>query len=835
MDKLNSWEYCNPSNFEDKLPNPYNFINKVLNTMILNEVYNKIFEIEKYRDDPNYEGHLRTLPPQGIFEIPQLTSISRESSDNLIAAGDSQGNLMILDLIKKIRIAKKETNGKRILMVCLSDREQATDDYRNVCAIGVIHHNDPVVYIYRYRINDNKILLHHTITMSKDNKLISEYPVQIDISKYCQYISIAQFNGCIKVFRIPDIKVENIQNSNQLSNNNSVESHSPIHNQSLSKVSSRFREFQQIGTQQQNTAIQSSPLDVVCTELSDLVYQVKFQGVKKQLNYNGIIEKMKTEGFKEQQVQEEEKQDIKKKLLAPIKKSVEPMIAEEIVYEENDNSIQISDGDYPELKFKALVEFVTERLNFQNGNRTFNSYKQQICVTGIVVGWTNTTILEIHKFTYPSKSALPEYLKFQQAQNNIQQKVKQQIVEIQILYPLSSLAISKNSINLGVGLKQGSVFIYDLILEQEKFYLDKHVSNCTIIKFCEDNRLVSASYDGGVNIYDTQEGKLLCKRTHQFRKGTRMKIEEQKKGLWRIIGMSVSNTGLAVALDFQQEVRIYDVWHGEKIAKLSPQQVMDEKTRIWLTEKPIIACFKNEILISAFFKFDTKQQTTLLIFKIFDNLVNLFPALANIYRKGVAKEKIMNLFQRINKSELLNASFEIPTLQGPPSNQVKNIGQENRTSFQRPGSIHNSNKSNKLNKLPVAFNQNVKQSRAISLIQSLQKSNQSEQQVDFNSSFQSHLPSAFTNRQQKRNSKQVILTKEILHPEEFLLEKEKIQVPFLVKDELQMVQNCRTRNLEKIIRMEKVTNMIQQVGQKLAIEEEKKKQQQRHRQLSVAK
>lgn len=31
--------------------------------MILNEVYNKIFEIEKYRDDPNYEGHLRTLPP----------------------------------------------------------------------------------------------------------------------------------------------------------------------------------------------------------------------------------------------------------------------------------------------------------------------------------------------------------------------------------------------------------------------------------------------------------------------------------------------------------------------------------------------------------------------------------------------------------------------------------------------------------------------------------------------------------------------------------------------------------------------------------------------------
>lgn len=82
--------------------------------MILNEVYNKVFEIEKYRNDPNYEGALRMLPPQGVFDIPQLTCISRESSSNLVAAGDSQGNLMLLDLSKKLRIAKKETNGKPI-------------------------------------------------------------------------------------------------------------------------------------------------------------------------------------------------------------------------------------------------------------------------------------------------------------------------------------------------------------------------------------------------------------------------------------------------------------------------------------------------------------------------------------------------------------------------------------------------------------------------------------------------------------------------------------------------------------------------------------------------
>lgn len=37
---------------------------------------------------------------------------------------------------------------------------------------------------------------------------------------------------------------------------------------------------------------------------------------------------------------------------------------------------------------------------------------------------------------------------------------------------------------------------------------------CLFLNFCEDWRLVSASYDGGIHIYDLKDGKLLCKRTH---------------------------------------------------------------------------------------------------------------------------------------------------------------------------------------------------------------------------------------------------------------------------------------------------------------------------------
>lgn len=108
------------------------FINKILMKDILNDVYRKVFDIEKYRSDPNYEGALRLLPPQGIFEFPAITSISSDSSNSQVVAGDALGNLMILDLSKKMRVCKKELPAKRILKVALATRDEALDDFKNV-------------------------------------------------------------------------------------------------------------------------------------------------------------------------------------------------------------------------------------------------------------------------------------------------------------------------------------------------------------------------------------------------------------------------------------------------------------------------------------------------------------------------------------------------------------------------------------------------------------------------------------------------------------------------------------------------------------------------------
>lgn len=44
--------------------------------------------------------------------------------------------------------------------------------------------------------------------MTKDKTQLGEYPIYVDISQYSQYITVTQYSGNVKVFRIPDLKIE---------------------------------------------------------------------------------------------------------------------------------------------------------------------------------------------------------------------------------------------------------------------------------------------------------------------------------------------------------------------------------------------------------------------------------------------------------------------------------------------------------------------------------------------------------------------------------------------------------------------------------------------------
>ena len=67
-------------------------------------------------------------------------------------------------------------------------------------------------------------------------------------------------------------------------------------------------------------------MDLVCSELTDLVYEIKFTGIKKTLDYEGIVTKMKTDMAAPKEPPVEEKPDPKKKAPAPPKKPAEPVV-----------------------------------------------------------------------------------------------------------------------------------------------------------------------------------------------------------------------------------------------------------------------------------------------------------------------------------------------------------------------------------------------------------------------------------------------------------------------------------------------------------------------------
>lgn len=67
----------NPSVYLDTLPQPYRFINKCLDQLILKPVFNQVTAIEEMRKTSEYEGNVKEVSATGSIELNGITSIHR--------------------------------------------------------------------------------------------------------------------------------------------------------------------------------------------------------------------------------------------------------------------------------------------------------------------------------------------------------------------------------------------------------------------------------------------------------------------------------------------------------------------------------------------------------------------------------------------------------------------------------------------------------------------------------------------------------------------------------------------------------------------------------------
>ena len=75
----------NPSSYFDELPQPYRFINKCLNDLILNPVSEAITKIEERKKTSEYEGFVKEAQATGSLDMDATTCM--ENIGSLIGPG----------------------------------------------------------------------------------------------------------------------------------------------------------------------------------------------------------------------------------------------------------------------------------------------------------------------------------------------------------------------------------------------------------------------------------------------------------------------------------------------------------------------------------------------------------------------------------------------------------------------------------------------------------------------------------------------------------------------------------------------------------------------------
>lgn len=136
---------------------------------------------------------------------------------------------------------------------------------------------------------------------------------------------------------------------------------------------------------------------------------------------------------------------------------------------------------------------------------------------------------------------------------------------------------------MACGLKDGSIAVWDLYTDSLKFTLDKHRGEVTHLRFFEVYRLLSGSVGGEVHLDDLTTTHLIMKRTNIF----------ESKVPYKIVGMQISDVGIAIVMDSLGYMRMYDVWRGEKIAKLLPSTAYiaaDGRSKKWFVDRALFMC-----------------------------------------------------------------------------------------------------------------------------------------------------------------------------------------------------------------------------------------------------
>ena len=174
----------NPSSYFDELPQPYRFINKCLQDLILNPVSEAITKIEERKKTTEYEGFVKEAQATGSLDLDRTTvmenigcllgpggSVPKEEQStiaNKILCGDNFGEVQLVDISRKLVLDRFKVPGfmsRRIISLTSSSIEWVG---AQLTYVAVVARGSPIVNILAFKHNENKLRRLYSLNVMPD-------------------------------------------------------------------------------------------------------------------------------------------------------------------------------------------------------------------------------------------------------------------------------------------------------------------------------------------------------------------------------------------------------------------------------------------------------------------------------------------------------------------------------------------------------------------------------------------------------------------------------------------------------------------------------------------
>jgi WD40 repeat protein len=608
----------------EALPKPQKTILKMLYSDVILEVFKKIDTIEAAKKNPNHEGQLREMVSTGTFQIPAITELASDGdpAGSRVIAGDARGNIFLLDVSRKVVSARCEAfPGKRIQSMVVSsvDYIESKVIVVAVCAVGVEQ-----VKVFLANLAETKIIHYQTLKAQSQ-------PVSLCMSSDAVFLSVATVNGTLEVHRLPYLPTPNI--INQERPNAVRELRSPLASPAPSSPSGSSD-----SARQQRIMLTSAISDAL--RASDLDARV---------------------------------------LIVPRPASEPPEEVKPPRPATDDRGNDASSLVF-EPKRLPLVAFRRSEYVFRNekSDGLFPVFEAKSFTSDVMVCWKGLLQVSVFRLLEEKTESIPPELT-PRAANSKQMSdyyastakytqltpVTEPRLTINMLAPITCTAVSPDCRAVALGLASGAVVVFDLDTDCICAILAKHKGPVSCLAYVLEGEIVSGGVDGAVHFSTEISDSTVTSMGGNLGMNLRNSLSRKP-----IVAIKTLPHRVALALDSDGNARLYDLPHAIKLGKvMSRPKVGIEGWKFRCAPKPLIILQNQQLVILSDetqpLIFDDRFQVydcELLVFRLPDILMALFPGLANSYRREKirapeGRDPILYLFERIPLDQRMNSAF----------------------------------------------------------------------------------------------------------------------------------------------------------------------------------